>query len=97
MTKFHKPYEVSSDFEFGSVEASALEPKLFAFSMQDGQARTSVFNEDADGKAALAMLLRSETVVTVVRGHEVVITNESLLTIRVGSESFQDRYQKLGL
>lgn len=96
MTKFHQPYEVSSDFEFGSVEATP-EPKLFAFSMQDGQARTSVFSEDADGKAALAMLLRSETVVTVVRGHEVIVTNESLLTIRMGSESFQDRYQKLGL
>lgn len=98
MTKFHKPYELSEPLVFGSPDpATDKPPKLFAFAMQEGVARTFSFSDDEDGRQQLSILLRSETVVTVVTGYEAVITDESLLTVRTKHDTFQDRYQKLGL
>jgi hypothetical protein len=98
MTKFHEPYVVSDTVTFGTPDLiTSPVPRLFAFALQEGQARVFSFNNDEDGQQQLALLLRSETVVTVVNGYETIITDESLLTVRTGQNVFQDRYQKLGL
>lgn len=98
MFGFHQLYTPSEELVFGGFDTEITStPVLHAFTMQSGSARMFTFEDTEEGRLALALLLRSETVINVVSGQEVIVTSEHLVRIRSPSDPFfQDRYQLLG-
>jgi len=83
-------YGVPRDHTFGAVpRAQFFSPgdKIYAFSVVErGVPRVFTYDLDADGLDQLSHLVRSETVLAVIRGRQLEIKTESVVSMTDGAE-----------
>ena len=90
---YHGPLGAPGRMTFGTPGPDLPPEYLWAFALQDGKPRVHQFPQTPEGQEELAQLLRSEQVVRVVAGREVITTTESLVVVRAPQGTFTDRYQ----
>ncbi len=86
----HLPHTIPRDYTFGAIpRAQFFIPgdKIYAFSVVErGVPRVFTYDSDADGLDQLSHLIRSETVLAVIRGRQLEIKTESVVSMTDGAE-----------